>query len=526
MTRIRPTNKYRIYKNTFHRRKKETPITVYGSSMSLNINLFKEPSTLDPRFCSDMFRSCFSHWLFSALTKAEPNGQINMASAKSVHISDDLKSYTFTLRDLKWSDGSQLTAYDFERSFKTLLHPNFPCIFAYLLFSIKNAKDYKLYGKSEEDLGVNALDDKTLFFELEKPCYNFLEILSSNMTFPMPPNMLDTDYPTTSNDKQVLINNGPFCLKHWERGEEIILEKNPQYWNSKKSKLKKLKVSFITDIDEAFKMYENNQFDYIGTFLSPIPLKKQKKYANKIEMLPYIGRYIVHFNCTSSPFNNENLRKAFHHAIPRESIATSIEQDEYKPAYAPVGFNDSLNKSSSIQKEKALYYFRLASEELQSTIKNQAIEFIHLDCPIHKKIASHVTNEIKNLFNIDVSAKALDFNQFFSRRPSKKFQMALHYSIPYLFDSTDLFERYKYKDNLINYSGWESSEYIDLLDKAELVEKKDDRKKILSEAEKILVEECPVSVILQLEFSYLQKPYIKGVTYGPSGIIQFDQVSF
>ena len=144
----------------------------------LRLNIAAEPATLDPRKGGDLLSSHLHFMLFEGLTRICPNGIAEPAIAESIELSNDKKTYTFHLRSALWSDGSTITALDFENSWKDILSPEFPSQNANLLYPIKNAELAKKGESSPSTIGITALDAQTLQVTLENPVPYFLELVS------------------------------------------------------------------------------------------------------------------------------------------------------------------------------------------------------------------------------------------------------------------------------------------------------------------------------------------------------------
>ena len=197
-------------------------------SQSLRINLSKEPASLDPRKGNDMVASQIHFMLYEGLLRLNPDMSLSVAQAESYEISSDHKTYTFHLKNTVWSDGSPVTAYDFEKTWKSMLDPCFPSPDAYLLYPIKNAKPVKEGKLPLDQVAIHSKDVKTLVIELERPTPYFLQILASSVFLPVKTDK-DQSMPNWATQPEQIISNGPFTLKSWKFNQEMVFEKNPHY---------------------------------------------------------------------------------------------------------------------------------------------------------------------------------------------------------------------------------------------------------------------------------------------------------
>ncbi len=157
-----------------------------SASKVIKINLATEPPCLDVKKITDSQSQFFAMMCQDGLTRKNLNQEIELSLAKSLKISDNQKTYLFSLRSCLWSDGKALTAYDFLNSYLALLHPEFPSSYAYLFFDIEGAKEYKEGILPKDAVGIRALDALSLEIKLHTPNPHFLEILSSVHFYPYP----------------------------------------------------------------------------------------------------------------------------------------------------------------------------------------------------------------------------------------------------------------------------------------------------------------------------------------------------
>ena len=144
-----------------------------------------DPQTLDPRRVRDLATTTTIHMLYEGLMRNGPDGKPAPALAENVAISPDQMTYTFTLRKSGWSDGTAVTAQDFEKSWKSMLAPEFPSPNAYQLYPIQGAQAAKEGRGSIDTVEVKAIDDATLVVNLEQPTPYFLSLLTTHFYYPV-----------------------------------------------------------------------------------------------------------------------------------------------------------------------------------------------------------------------------------------------------------------------------------------------------------------------------------------------------
>jgi oligopeptide transport system substrate-binding protein len=168
--------------------------------------------------------------LFSGLVAESPEMEVEPEVAQSWEILAGGQKYIFHLQnDVRWSDGTPLTAADFEYAWKRVLDPATNAPYANLLYDIKNAGAFHQGDISDPDqVGVRALDDVTLAVELEQPAGYFLQLLTTDTTYPVPRHVLAAcgeAWATPAN----IVTNGPFRIETWFHGEAAVLIRDANY---------------------------------------------------------------------------------------------------------------------------------------------------------------------------------------------------------------------------------------------------------------------------------------------------------
>ena len=210
--------------------------------------------------------------LFEGLTELKTEG-VRLVSVVSIEHSDDYKEWIFTLRnDLKWSDGEKITASTYLDSwFDSLENSNSNEV--YRLFVIKGAEDYYNKKTDRTSVGIKVQDNK-LIVSLNNPIKNFDEWVSNPIFYPIRKENRDL-----SLDKKIV--NGAFKVSNFTN-DEIILERNENYWDKINTKLKEVKISLVEDGIMAYEMFPRNEIDYFGEPFYSMPFDR----LNQVNTLP------------------------------------------------------------------------------------------------------------------------------------------------------------------------------------------------------------------------------------------------
>lgn len=313
--------------------------------MVLRLNLASEPDYLDPALNSSVDGACLAINSFSGLYMYDDKGSLIPACAKSYTVSDDGLIYTFTLKDnLKWSDGSALTAADFEYAWKRAADPATAADYSYMLNGIK--------GYDENNLQVTAsADGKTFTVVLTSPCAYFLDLCAFPTFLPIKQSEVEKydDWVTNPGhwaQEAGFISNGAFVLKSWTHDESMVYEKNPNFWDAANVKVDTLEFMLSAD-DVAIKgAYDAGNLDFIDT----VPTDEIKTLITSPEfyIAENLGTYYVCFNAGSDLFKNKtpeqaaNMRLALSYLVDRTYITENIGQTGQKAAnsFIPEGMMD------------------------------------------------------------------------------------------------------------------------------------------------------------------------------------------
>lgn len=483
---------------------------------AIRLNLHTEPPTLDARKATDTSSIGLINMCFEGLMKRGRDRSVYPALAYHVEVSDDHLIYTFHLRQAKWWDGKPVTAHDFELTWKTILDPYFPSGFANDLYVLKNGKAAKTRQKSISEIGVKALDAKTLQVELEYAVPYFLDLVASH-SFLAVPSHIANRYPNwADNSGPLFVGNGPYKLDIWKHHNCLRLVKNDLYWDESVVTLDEIDLSIIEDPNTELNMYESGELDWAGYPLSCLPTDALQALADKkrLKTYPLSGTYYYIFNVNTFPFNNENMRKAFSYAINRKAIIENITQAHQTPAtsFIPPTIWDIQSYFSDNDIETARVYFQNGLKELGYTKASlPKITLTYNSSEAHHKIAQAIQEQWFQAFGIRVRLANVEWKVFLNELSHKQFQVARMGGIAGFNDPMSFFDLYKYPDSPNNYSGWSNPTFTLLLDQAEQTFDPKQREELLRQAEEIMLSEMPISPIYYYQATYIKKHYLRGV---------------
>jgi oligopeptide transport system substrate-binding protein len=353
------------------------PLAKAAIAQEVTFNLGAEPEAIDPAITTSVVAGNVEMQVFEGLTRLDSKDVPQPAIAKSWTISKDLKTYVFTLRDAHWTNGTPVTAYDFEYAWKRALSPELASPYAYQLYYVYGGEAFNMSVKvgtkyyvqavdakgnpvtktvggkqvpvpnmakqidPSKNVGVRALDAKTLKVYMQSPCAYFLALTAFPTLMPVCKAVVSTNAKWAS-DVKTYVTNGPFKLTQWSHNDKMVFVKSPTYWDRNSVKLTKITYLMVEDESTALSMYQSGQLDAAAH----VPLAELSKLvaSGDVQIFPSLGTCFYLFNVTKKPFNDVRVRKALLLAIDRKGITTSIMKGGQIPALAfvPYGIADVL----------------------------------------------------------------------------------------------------------------------------------------------------------------------------------------
>ena len=279
-----------------------------------------EVQDLDPHLVSGVTEHRVLTALFEGLVDLDAHMQPVPAVAESWTVSEDLRVYTFTLReDARWSDGDPLTAADFVYSWQRMLSPALGAEYAYMLHCLKNGRAFNEGAITDPAaIGVKALDARTLEVTLENPTPYFLKMQIHFAWFPVKQQVIEAfgakdERGTRWTRDENFVGNGPFRLVEWRPNEVIRTERNEHYWDAANVQLDGVYFYPIDNEQTEERKFRVGDLDITST----VPLHKVKPYREEhpelLHIDPYMSTYFYRMNVTRPPFTDKRVRQAFSH---------------------------------------------------------------------------------------------------------------------------------------------------------------------------------------------------------------------
>jgi oligopeptide transport system substrate-binding protein len=486
-----------------------------------------EPPTLDPHLTSDATSAGYIVEIFSGLVALDQELKIKPDIAKNWEISEDGKTYTFSLRDdAKFADGKAITANDFKYSFERACDPDTesPVADTYL-GDIVGCRE-KLQGSASEVSGVRVVDDHTLAISIEAPIVYFLSKLTYPTAYVVDREAVENggrDWST--NDPN---GSGPFALELYTFGEEIILVPNPNYYGSPKPTLDR--VIYALSGGSAMTRYETGELDITGVTLADIDrvLDPQNPLNLELKTGENMGVFYIGLNSDQPPFDDPKVRQAFNMAVDKNALANVVLRDTVTPAerIVPPGMPDYDAEPQPLafnpeEARKLLDESKYAGNLPEITLHTSGVG----GAP-PSALEALVEMWRQNL-DIEVAIEQTEFATFLfdiNREPNP-YQMYFIGWIADYPDPQDFLDILFHCDSHDNHSGYCSQEVNTLLEQARVERDQQKRYELYGQAEQIILND---GAWIPLWFSKdyaLIKPYVEGYDVPPAIIPMLQYVS-
>lgn len=437
------------------------------------------------------------------------------ALATEHSVSEDGLTYTFKLRDAKWSNGDKITANDFVFSWRRLVDPATASEYSFIaqVAGIKNAEAITSKKKQKEELGVSAKDDQTLVVELERPVPYFLSLTAFPTFVPLNEKFVKAQGANYGLDAANVLASGPFKLTSWKKGYGFVLDKNPNYYNAENIKLDGLDYRVIKDNQTAALKFESNELDIVKISAELVDRYKDNEAFTQVKGSMI---YYATMNAKNEVFKNVNVRKALQHAINKQSIVDTILNDGSIVAdfIIPVGLGNGPDgkdfRSSATDKygkydvALAKKYWDTAKTELGKDVVE--VELLFDDDETIKKTAEFIQAELEtNLEGIKVVLKSQPKKNRLELMGKGDYEVGLTRWGPDYDDPLTYFELFLTGASY-NYPGYSNPEYDKLVKSSStnLATDAKGRWDAMIKAEKILLDEdAVIEPIYQQGSTYL-----------------------
>lgn len=463
------------------------------------------------------------------LYRLDENHEPQPALATGYTVSDDGLTYTFTLRDgIVWSNGDAVTANDFVYAWLTQMSPKATNGYAFIMTDyIVNGTEYLEEKVTAEEVGLKALDDKTIEVTLKAPTPYFVRLTVLPMFFPLNEAFVTAQGANYGLQAENMLYCGPYVLESYDAATGSVLKKNQQYWDAANVKIENVQMRIIKDNSAALNAYEAGELSrVILTSADVASYKDDPEFSNVSEF----RTTYLQFNTTNPALDNVNIRKALGMAIDRDTLVNVILADGSTAAegFIPLGmygdgtktFRELNGNISPYDAAKAKEYWDKGVEEMGGAPE---LVLLVADDELTKTIATYVQDQFRTVLGVEVTIDSKTTKARNELMDTDNYVMAITAwgadyddAMTYL----DLYTPVNAGDKTSSpYRGnYDNADYFNYITDAKKEADEASRLQMLLSAEKLLVEEdAVVSPLFYRGFAYLTKSNVKNLVTHPFG---------
>ncbi len=488
-----------------------------------------EPKDLDPATQASLAEFNIEAMLFEGLVNLADDGSSLLPGvAERWEVSPDGLTYTFHLRaDARWSDGTPVTADDFAFSFRRVFIPSLAAANAVLGYLIVGAQE--IANGQDARLGVEAPDPRTFVIHLKYRAPYLLDYIAGPPFYPVERSLVEShggaaQFGAPWTQPGVLVSNGPYVLKEWRSNQQIVVVRNPRYWDAAHIRVEEIQVYPTDDVESEERSFRAGQLDVTYS----LPTNKLAVYASQehtpLHVAPDLGTASVDLNTAVPPLNDVRVRRALGLALDRERLIAQVLHEGGTAAHALTrpgtgGYTPPPCVDYDLPEARRL----LAAAGYPGGKGFPALTLTYS--------TSHVSNLPEALqevwrrdLGIQVTLEGQESKTTLDRLYAKNYQLALA-SYSYEVNAAEAMLLIQLSDSNWNYTNWKSPAY-DAAYRA-TGEAVDDagRRACFDRMEGILREEAPLLPLYYYNRTRLVSPRVHGWRDNNTGVIDWRNVS-
>lgn len=475
--------------------------TLWAGNFRYNIGA--EPETLDPGLITGSTEMMVVNALFEGLVAYDPvDLSPRPGLAQRWTISDDGLTFTFFLREAKWSDGRPLTSKDVLRSWERVLRPSTGAPYASQLYPVKGAEAYnKGEVKDFAQVGVQAPQPQRLVVSLEAPCPYFLDLCAFVTLFPVPLDLVEEHGDRWVRPEHI-VGNGPFRIESWKTRDRIVMVPNEHYWDRETVGMDQLTAMLVDDQDTAYKLFLEGELDWINSV--PLTKVEEASWHPDYYAMPYMGVYFYRFNAERPPFDDPRVRRALSMSVDRVTITRQVLKGGELPAafFCPPVGGYSGKGGLPYDPERAAELLTEAGYPGGQGFPEA--EIFYNTSEGHKKVAEAIQEQWKRSLSIQTRLRNTEWKIFLEEMKNLKFDICRSSWIGDYGDPNTFFSLFRTGDGN-NRTGWGHPDYDRWLLQSQRTFEPEARFALFEKMERLLVEE--EAIILPI-YIYVNKGMI------------------
>ena len=531
--------------------KDDKAATSGSDGFNVTVNFASEPMTMDPALNSTVDGGVMANHLFEGLMKWQDTGEeadgsdgtvdnaeLTYGQAESydkVENEDGTVTYTFHLRDgIKWSDGKDVTAGDFEYAWKRLVDPATAADYSYMLDSVVNANEIIAGEKDPSELAAKAVDDKTFEVTITTDVPYFEEICAFPATMPVRQDIIEEKGDQWTFDPSTYISNGSYKLTEWTHNSQIVMAKNENYYDYENLGPDTITFKLMDDSNAMLSGFKSGELDFIQD--APQAELPGLIASGDMKILNYLGTYYVCFQTQKAPFDNPKVREAFTLAVDRTYIVDKVTQSGQVEAggYVPSGISDA--DGGDFRAEGGDYYkptdadYEANCEKARQLLAEAGypngegfpvVEYLYNTSDAHKAVAEALQNMWEQELGVTVTLNNQEWAAFLQTRKNGDYSIARNGWISDYNDPISFLDMWMTGGGN-NDAQYANPEYDNIIKQAKATSDATERMKLLHQAEDILVgQDYVVNPLYFYTQKYMLADGIEGTYYCPLGYFFF-----
>ena len=483
----------------------------------LHRGLGSDPESLDPHKARSIQAGDVLRDIGEGLLAYSPSGELIPGVAESWTVSDDGLTYTFKLREsARWSNGDALTADHFVYGLRRLVDPETAAFYAQMLGDIVNTGAIVAGERPPEELGVEAIDARTLVIRLERPVPFLLSLLTHPSAFPVHPPSIEQHGDAFARPGN-LVTNGAFVLEAWSPGSLVSLVRNEWYWDDASTAIDAVRHHVLTQEMTELNRYRAGELHITGSVPPDSFAQVREELGDELYVSPYLGVYYYGFNLSRPPFKDKpQIRAALSMAVDRAVLVESVTGRGEAPAYSwvPPGVANyeppQMSYAGLTQDERNALARRLLREAGYGPDNPLQIELRYNTSDTQRRIALAVQSMWREVLGVETTLINEEFQVLLANMREREVTQVFRSSWIGDYNDAHTFLSVMEGGSPSNMPGYANEEYDSLMRRAAAQVDPKARRLFLEEAERVLLAEHPVIPLYFYVSKHLVSPEVVG----------------
>ncbi len=481
-----------------------------------------EPETLDPHKMAGQWEDNIAGDMMVGLMHQDPQGRPIPCACESVSRSPDGLTLTFHLRDHLWSDGKPVTAEDYVFSYRRIVDPKTAAQYVAMLYPIHNVQEAASGKVPPDQIGVRALDARTLEIRLIYQMPYFADFFMHHTSYAVPRHVVEKHGEAWMKPANIAVN-GPFILKEWIPNDHILLEKNPRFYDAANVKFDRVYYYPTEDTLAAFRRFRAGELDlvYKGVPLSQVPLLR-KTVPGILQIAPMLACYYLAVNHARPPFNDRRVRRALSLGIDRETLVEKVGRAGQRAAYGivPGGIADYPHTAALDFKSLPMAARRQQARALLAEAGFGPANPLRFDMVCYNKpewkLNSVALQGMWRQIGVEMRITPTDSQILYARLRKHDFAVCTAGWVADYADAKNYLFLFQTNNKDLNYSNYSNAKFDALVDRSDMIREAEERAKILTEAEQIMLDDIAAIPLYDDVTRDIVSPQVKGWIANPS----------